>query len=129
MTLRHRVLAAGAAVVWLSAPPAAAEYRAKGKRDPMVPLLTAEGQRIHPPGVDDEAVPGVTHLVLQGIVSDPQGESYAIVNGHIVHEQDTVEGVIVLRIQPMTVTVLVDGQRRELTMAPPVTPDHQRTTP
>ncbi|MBI4228022.1 MAG: hypothetical protein HY600_07120 [Candidatus Omnitrophica bacterium] len=116
-------------VVSLVAGPAAAEYQAKGRRDPMVPLLTVEGQRIHPPGVDDDAAPEATRLVLQGIVYDATGNSYAIVNDHVVHEQDTVDGMIVLRIQPMTVTMLVDGQRRELTVAPPAAQDNQGITP
>lgn len=116
-----KAVAAAGCVVWMAVgwpAPAAAEYRAKGKRDPFVPLVTAEGQRFHPPGVDEEEVSGAANVTLQGIVYDPAAESYAIVNGQVVHEQDLVDGMVVLRIQPTTVTMLVDNQPRELTVAP-----------
>lgn len=91
-----------------------AAYQPKGKRDPMIPLLTAEGQRIHPPGYDEEVPTGITGLALQGIVYDPRAESYAIINGEIVREKEEVQGMKVLKIRPAEVTILAEGQEHLL---------------
>lgn len=109
--------------------PAVADYAAHGKRDPFVPLVTSEGQRIHPPGGDEEAAPGAVRATLQGIVYDPAAESYAIINGQVAHEQEVVEGMVVLKIQPTTVTLLVDGRPHEVGLAPDGAADTQGTTP
>ncbi|MBI3312505.1 MAG: hypothetical protein HYZ88_03155 [Candidatus Omnitrophica bacterium] len=101
------------------APRAGAVYNAKGKRDPFVPLLTAEGQRIHPPGLDEETTVGVSGLILQGIVFDPQGDSTAVINGKIVREQEEIIGMRVIRIQPSAVVVLAEGQEHRLELHRP----------
>lgn len=106
-------------LVAVGAVPAYGEYQSHGKRDPLVPLLTEDGQRIHPPGFDEEEVtPGITHLVLQGIVFDPQAESYAVINGEIVRKDDAIGDVKVLKIEPAVVTVLADGQPQKLVVQP-----------
>lgn len=102
--------------VALGAVPAWAEYRSKGKRDPLVPLINSEGQRIHPPGFDEEVATGLSGLVLQGIVFDSKAESYAVINGEIVREQDEIEGMKVVRIDPRAVTILADGQTHQLAL-------------
>lgn len=111
----------------LSVLPAWAEYRSKGKRDPMVPLLNSEGQRIHPPGLDEETATGVSGLILQGIVFDSKAESYAIINGEIVREQDEIEGMKVVKINPNAVTILAEGQTHDLAIRqmenPPAAPE------
>lgn len=99
--------------------PARAEYQPKGKRDPFVPLLTSDGQRIHPPGAEDGQGSGLGNLVLQGIVFDPKSDSYAVISGQVVREQEELEGVKVVRIDPDSVTVLVDGQSHRLTVQGP----------
>ena len=99
--------------------PAWAEYQAKGKRDPFVPLISADGQRVHPPGSEDEANPGQGSFVLQGIMFDPKAESYAIFSGHVVREKEEFAGMKVLKIEPNGVTIWVDGQRRRLTLHQP----------
>lgn len=109
------------AIFWVivQAVPAYGEYQSHGKRDPLVPLLTEDGQRIHPPGFDEEPLTqGVTHLVLQGVVFDPQAESYAVINGEIVRKNDTIGDVKVLKIEPAVVTVLADGQPQKLVVQP-----------
>ncbi len=95
------------------------EYQSKGKRDPFVPLMTADGKRIHPPGSDEEATTGTSLLSLQGIVFDPHAESYAIINNRLVREQDDVDGVKILKIEPTTVTILADGQPQQLSIHQP----------
>ncbi|MBI3318314.1 MAG: hypothetical protein HYZ90_04085 [Candidatus Omnitrophica bacterium] len=100
---------------------ARAEYAPKGKRDPFVPLVTEAGQRIHPPGLDEEVSEGVAGLSLQGIVWDPnpKAESYAVINGQVVREMDEIDGMKVVKIEPMSVTVLVEGQPHELALHQP----------
>ena len=93
---------------WLSS--AEAEYRSKGKRDPFVPLLSADGERIYPPGADEETVGGFDGLNLQGIVFDHGSDSYAVINGRVVREQDDVDGMKVLKIEPTAVTIQTQGQ-------------------
>lgn len=101
------------------AAPAQAAYQSKGKRDPFVPLVTLDGQRIHPPGSEDGREGGLGSLVLQGIVFDPKADSYAVISGQVVREQEELEGAKVVRIEPDGVTVLVDGQSHRLTVQEP----------
>jgi hypothetical protein len=117
--LRWAVLLVAGVLLWEGLPvaPAWGEYRPKGKRDPFVPLLTQEGRRIYPPGLDDENLNGSAGtLVLQGIVFDPTEESFAIINDRLVAEQEEVEGSRVLKIEPAAVTILVDGEPQVLSI-------------
>lgn len=98
---------------------ASAVYPSKGKRDPFVPLINAEGQRIYPPGLEEGTATGVSGLVLQGIVSDAQGDGYAIINGKVVREGDKINGMTVGRIRPAAVTLLVEGQEHTLELRAP----------
>ena len=94
MTKRSFAVAAvwiGILVAGLGAPPVWAEYRSTGKRDPFVALLTAEGQRMHPPGFDEEVAGGIEGLSLQGIVYDAHAESYAVLNGKIIREKEEID--------------------------------------
>lgn len=115
------VLAVGASVV-------EAAYQAHGKRDPFVPLLTASGQRIHPPGGDEETATGAARVALQGIVYDPKTESYAILNGRVMRLGETIDGITVTAITPTTVTVMMNGQAHQLTVQTSTT-EETTTTP
>ena len=115
------VLAVGTSVV-------EAAYQAHGKRDPFVPLLTASGQRIHPPGGDEGAATGVASVALQGIVYDPKTESYAILNGRVVRLGEAINGMTVTAITPTTVTVMMNGQPHRLTVQTSTT-EEATTTP
>lgn len=97
-------------------PTAGAAYDPKGKRDPFVPLITEHGQRFYPPGTDEEEASGVLKLILQGIVFEPNGESYAVINGKILREREEIEGMKVLKIKSDSVTLLVEGQPHRLTL-------------
>lgn len=94
-------------------------YQAKGKRDPLVALLTPKGQRIQPPGLDEEAETGVQQLVLQGVVFDPEADSFAIINGQIVKPHDQMEGIEVVEIEPGRVILQSKGQRYDLRFPQP----------
>lgn len=119
-----------ALTILLTAPPVRAEYHPKGKRDPFVPLLTSDGQLIHPPGLDEgEATGGLAALALQGVLFDPGAESFAVINGRLVREQEEVEGVKVLKIAPNMVTVLADGQSHELVFRQKPTEEERSTEP
>lgn len=127
--MREILFGFGAAIALIAAlgAPAQADYQPKGKRDPFVPLLTAEGQRIRPPGSDEELVSGISGLSLQGIVFDPQTESYAIINGKVVRRGDEIEGMTITDIAPLTVTIAAHGQTHQLSVQ--TTPPTEETTP
>lgn len=84
-------------------------YRNRGKRDLFVPLLTADGQRIYPPGTDD-ATEGAGAFLLQGIVFDPEAQSYAIINGQVVRELGSIGGMTLIEIKPNEVVLELEGQ-------------------
>ena len=95
------------------------DYQSKGKRDPFVRLMTQDGRRIHPPGLDEEEEADFGAVVLQGIVFDVESDSFAIINGEVLREEDEVNGVKIIKIEPTTVTVLVDGKLHKLTTVQP----------
>lgn len=84
-------------------------YDADGKRNPFIPLITNDGRLIN---LDIAATPKA--LSLQGVMYEPSGISYAIVNALIVKEGDMVEGSQVLKIQENKVSFVKDGQMLEL---------------
>ena len=117
--MRRRALLAAVLLAAGGSPAARAEYQSKGKRDPFIPLLNSEGQRIHPPGSEEGKSLGFGNLVLQGIMFDPKAESYAVISGQVVREQEELEGVRIVKIEPDGVTVLVEGQSHRLTVQEP----------
>ena len=97
------------AAVLLAGKWAEAKYESRGKRDPLIPLLTKEGQRIFPPGYDEEVPTGVRGLSLQGIVFDGRAESYAVINDRIVREGEQIEGMKVQKVGPDFVVISAEG--------------------
>lgn len=97
---------------------AEAEYLAKGQRDPFVPLLTAEGERIHPPAVYDGPAPSEAGPRLEGVALSAGGISHAVINGRVLREGETFDGIRVLRIEAGSVTVERDGERLRLELPP-----------
>ena len=116
--LRLRFLGA-VALMACFAPSAAAEYNSRNKRDPFVPLLTSDGQRLRPPGFDEQEAAGISGLSLQGIVFEPGADSYAIINGQLVKEQESVDNARIVKIRSDSVTVLLDGETHQLTVSNP----------
>ncbi|MBI1953013.1 MAG: hypothetical protein HYS41_02695 [Candidatus Omnitrophica bacterium] len=110
-------LAAGLLLTLGFAAGAAGEYQSRGKRDPFIALLTEEGVRVVPPGLDEGEETGIESLVLQGVVFDPADDSYALINGKIVRVNDDINGAKILAITPTAVTVLVEGQPHRLTLS------------
>jgi hypothetical protein len=99
--------------------PAFGEYQPKGKRDPFVALVTPDGMRVYPPGLDEEVSTAVSDLSLQGILYEPNAQSLVIINGEVLEEQEELDGIKILKIEPTSVTVLVDGKTSRLTLVEP----------
>ena len=91
----------------------AAAYDAKGRRDPMVPLVSAEGVLLEPPkAAPAEGVRGP--LVLEGIVHDPHGPSVAVINGTVWQVGEVRDDVEVVAIEPSRVVVRHAGVQETL---------------
>ncbi len=86
------------------------EYQSRGKRDPFIPLLAADGQRFHPPGLDEGVLAEASRLSLQGIVFEPGGESYALIDGQVVREGEAMGNITVIKVEPNVVTIQKEGQ-------------------
>lgn len=87
------------------------KYNAKGKRNPFIPLVTPDGRllKLEP----EESNEG---LLVEGIIYDKQGLSYAIVNGTIVKIGDEVSGYLVLKIEKNKVIFIKEGQPTEVAL-------------
>ncbi len=84
-------------------------YDAKGKRDPFIPLVTPDGRLLKL-----EKEEGSAGLLLEGIIYDEYGLSYAIVNGEVVRISDKVNGYQVLKIEKNKVIFIKEGQITEV---------------
>lgn len=77
-------------------------YDSHGKRDPFIsPAFSSGGSSRFAPG----------DLRLEGIIVDLKGQSYAIVNGEIVKEGQTLQGFILKKIVANEVEFEQDGQK------------------
>lgn len=85
-------------------------YDAKGKRDPFIALVTADGRFLK---LDTEEV-SKGDLTLEGIIYDKNGMSYAIVNSAVVKIGDTVDDSQVLKIEKNKVIFVKDGNTFEV---------------
>lgn len=81
-------------------------YDSKGKRNPFIALITADGRLMKLEQEDTTASP----LVVEGIIYDKRGLSYAIVNGEIKSVGDKVSDYQVLRIEKNKVIFIKEGQ-------------------
>lgn len=86
------------------------KYDPKQKRDPFAPLIGPAGEYLTPFG----DVKAIGDMKLEGIIWDPNGESYAIINGEIVKEGDYLGGVLVSKVNPKEVIILLEGQEFSL---------------
>ncbi len=86
-------------------------YDAKGKRDPFIALVTPDGRLLK--WEKEETVSG-SGLLLEGIVYDEHGLSYALVNGEVVRVSDKVGDYQVLKIEKNKVIFIKGGQTLEV---------------
>lgn len=84
-------------------------YDSKNKRDPFVPLVTSDGRLLK---LEEEVASAA--LLLEGIIYDKNGLSYAIVNGEIVKIGDQVGGYQILKIEKNKVVFIKGGQLTEV---------------
>jgi hypothetical protein len=92
-------------------------YDAKGKRNPFIPLVTPQGRLLK---LDKSEATSVEGLVVEGIIYDKFGRSFAIVNTNVVGIGDVVGDYQVLKIQENKVIFIKDGEplEVELTITP-----------
>jgi hypothetical protein len=84
-------------------------YDAKGKRNPFIPLITPEGRLLK---LDKEETK--SDLLLEGIIYDKHGRSFAIVNSSVVGIGDFVDDYQVLKIEQNKVILIKGGQTTEI---------------
>lgn len=84
-------------------------YEAKAKRDPFIALITSDGKFLQ---LEKTEVTGA--LVLEGIIYDKNGVSYALVNGAVVKVGDEIEDYRVLKVEDKKVLLMKDGQITEI---------------
>lgn len=84
-------------------------YDAKGKRDPFIPLVTSDGRLLKLDKEETSSGP-----LLEGIIYDEHGLSYAIVNGEVVHVGDKVGDYQVLKIEKNKIIFIKGGQTTEI---------------
>jgi hypothetical protein len=84
-------------------------YDSKGKRNPFIPLLTADGRLIK---LDKEEAKG--DLQVEGIIFDKRGRSYTIVNGQVVGIGDSIAGYEVLKIENNKVVFINENKITEI---------------
>jgi len=86
-------------------------YDSKGRRNPFIPLVTSDGRLLK---LDKEEAGGKEDLLIEGIIYDKQGRSFAIVNGSVVGIGDAVSDYQVLKIKDKKVTFIKDGRTKEV---------------
>lgn len=87
------------------------KYDPKGRRNPFIPIVTSDGKFLK---LESEEDISNKELVLQGIIYDKSGLSFAIVNGTVVKTGDMVEGYQVLKIDKNKIIFIKDGQLSEV---------------
>ncbi len=85
-------------------------YDAKGKRNPFIPLVTPDGRLLKLETQENLNA----SLLVEGIIYDKNGLSYAIVNGSVVSIGDTVGDFQVLKIEDNKVIFIKDGLTQEI---------------
>ena len=84
-------------------------YDSKGKRDPFLSLVSPEGFLINLESTGD-----TSEIILEGIIYDPRGSSYAIINAEVVAPGDTIGRFEVIDIKKNKIILLRDGERIEV---------------
>lgn len=84
-------------------------YDAQGKRNPFIPLITSSGRVLKV-----EQAEGMSGLLVDGIVFDKNGLSYALVNGDVVRIGDEIAGYQVLKIEKNKIVFIKDAEPLEI---------------
>jgi hypothetical protein len=84
-------------------------YDAQGRRNPFVPLVTSDGRLIK-----IEKKQPQEGVLLEGIIYDTHGISYAIVNGAVVKVGDKIGDYQILKIAEKKVIFIKEGELIEV---------------
>jgi hypothetical protein len=84
-------------------------YNENNKRDPFIPLVTADGRLLK---LDKED--GLTGLSVEGLIYDQQGLSYALVDGRVVKVGDSLGEYQVMRIEKDKIIFVKNGEPIEV---------------
>jgi hypothetical protein len=87
-------------------------YDDGAKRDPFIPIITADGRYVQLERTQEELAE--SELKLEGIVYDKYGMSYAIVNSSVVKIGDLISDYQVLKIDDNKVVFIREGQTKEV---------------
>lgn len=85
-------------------------YESMGRRNPFIPLVTPEGRLLK---LDKESAAS-GELLIEGVIYDQGGRSYAIVNGAVVGIGDFVDGYQVLKIEEEKLVFIKEGRPLEV---------------
>ena len=77
-------------------------YDSKGRRNPFIALVTPDGRILNL----DRKQTSKKELIIEGIIYDEDGRSFAIVNGLVIEVGDEVNEYKVLKIEDNKVTFL-----------------------
>lgn len=84
-------------------------YDSKGKRDPFVSLVSLEGYLINSEPYSDSA-----EINVEGIIYDPKGNSFAIINTEVLRVGDKIGAFEVLSIEKNKVILLKNTEKFEI---------------
>lgn len=88
-------------------------YTAASKRNPFIPLVTNDGRLLK---IEENDETKKEELILEGIIYDPQGISYAIINGQVLKVADPVGDYMLLRIEENRVILIKENQERVINL-------------
>jgi type II secretory pathway component PulC len=81
-------------------------YDSQGSRDPFMPLLTKDGRPVTVYG----SISSIGDVVIEGILFDPRGESFVVINDIILKQEDSISGVTVKKIEKNSVVLSFKGE-------------------
>ena len=76
-------------------------YEDKGLRDPFYPVVSPEGYLL----INLQPATEMSDIHLEGIIYDPRGVSFAIINGTVLKEFDQIGGFKLIKIEKNEVSV------------------------
>ncbi len=84
-------------------------YDSQGKRDPMLPLISKEGVIL----LTKDKV-GLSDLYLEGIMYDPGGNSFILVNGKVFKKGDVIDAFKIEEIKEEEVSLSKEDKTYQL---------------
>lgn len=112
--LRNKLLFIAVFAAWtLAFAQADFVYQSKGKRNPFIPLVSKDGRLMK---LEKEEGGKQSDLLVDGLIYDKHGVSYALVNGRVVGTGDYAGEYRVLKISKDRIAFLKDDQIREVSI-------------